>query len=538
MPANLFTRVKLRKPKTSSFDLSFSNTFTAKFGLLTPFLCQEVLPGDKYKIGVSHLIRMAPTLAPLMSQVNVFMHYFFVPNRLVWDEWEDFITRGSQGNMAPNKPHLHFQITNSNAQKYAYNLFDGSLADYLNFPTIGPKWEATMPAKNVHFDALPFRAYQLIFNEYYRDQNVTGEVPFDRGSNDITDLDEVSTLMSIRARSWHHDYFTSALPWPQRNSNGVPVPISGTANVQFSNQQTQVVNSSNGMNASGELSSSNGKLYSTASDSAAIKPVGATVNASDFRIPTITEFRRAFRLQEWMERSAVGGSRYIEQILAHFGVRSSDARLQRPEYLCGLKNPLIFTEVQQTSASQTTVDDEVSPLGVLGGNATSVGKHFSFSRSFEEHGFIIGIMSVMPKASYFQGMPRKYSKDTWDKYYWPEFANIGEQSIENKEIYYDFSNTHDSSINRGTFGYTPRYAEYRYNPSEVHGHFRNNLDFWHLARKFDALPHLNYQFLTYDNDNIDRVLAVSSDLASPLYCQFQNNIIAYRLIPEFAENFI
>lgn len=536
MSANIFTRVKLRKPKSSSFDLSFNNTFTTKFGQLTPFLVQEVLPGDKFKVGVSHLIRMAPTLAPLMSQVNVFMHYFFVPNRLIWDDWEDFITRGVNGDLSPHKPHISFDANYANVSDVSYNVLDGTLADYLNFPTLGPAIKAGDSTKHIYFDALPFRAYQLIYNEYYRDQNVMAEVPIDKGSLDITNYNEIAQLMDIRSRSWHHDYFTSALPWPQRNANGVPVPITGNADVTFSNQQSDVYNS-NGLPLTGSLSASNGKLYSSDSDKAAIKPVGATVNASDFRIPTITEFRRAFRLQEWMERSAVGGSRYIEQILSHFGVRSSDARLQRPEYLCGLKNPLIFTEVQQTSASQATPDDDVSPLGVLGGNATSVGQNFSFSSSFEEHGFLIGIMSVMPKASYFQGMPRKYSKDTWSDYYWPEFANIGEQAIANKEIFYDFSVPHTDANNVGTFGYTPRYAEYRYNPSEIHGEFRNNLDFWHLGRRFSALPHLNWSFLTYDNDNIDRVLAVSSDKAAPLYCQFKNSIQSIRLIPEYAENF-
>lgn len=539
MAGNLFTRVKLRPPKSSSFDLSYNNTLTAKYGQLIPFLMQEVLPGDRFKVGVSHLIRMAPTLAPLMTEVNVFMHYFFVPNRLIWDEWEDFITRGAQGNLAPNKPHINFTLNGSNASQIAYDVLDGTLADYLNFPTIGRVYDNKN--KIIYFDALPFRAYQLIYNEYYRDQNVTGEVPFDRGSNDISIITDIARLMDLRQRCWHHDYFTSALPWPQRNSDGVPVPITGSADVVYNSRgYTHVYKSSDGSHASGPLSSSNGVLYTSDSDRATVAIPGSKVDASDFRIPTITEFRRAFRLQEWMERSAVGGSRYIEQILSHFGVRSSDARLQRPEYLCGLKNPLVFTEVQQTSAStKDSVDEEiVSPLGVLGGNATSVAKQFSFSRSFEEHGFLVGIMSVMPKASYYQGMPRKYSKNSWDQYYWPEFANIGEQAIENKEVYYDFSVSHNSGSNSGTFGYTPRYAEYRYNPSEVHGSFRNNLDFWHLGRRFDSLPNLNSSFLMYDNSNIDRVLAVSSDITAPLYCQIRNHIQATRLIPEYAENFI
>lgn len=540
MSGNLLTRVKLRKPKPSSFDLSFTNTLTSKFGTLVPFLVQEVLPGDKYKVGVSHLIRMAPTLAPLMTDVNVFMHYFFVPNRLVWDEWEDFITRGAQGNLAPNKPKISFQLNSSNASSTAYNLVDGSLADYLNYPTIGRSFNPNLGGRYIEFDALPFRAYQLIYNEYYRDQNVMGEVDFSRDSNNVSVITDIAKLMDLRQRSWHHDYFTSALPWPQRNSSGVPVPFSGSAPVHFSRTQTSVKQTSSGSPANGPLSADNGFLYTDDTISSFIQPNSATVNSSEFRIPTITEFRRAFRLQEWMERSAVGGSRYIEQILSHFGVRSSDSRLQRPEYLCGLKNPLVFTEVQQTSAStQDAYDNEiVSPLGVLGGNATSVGKQFSFSRSFEEHGFLIGIMSVMPKASYFQGLPRKYSRDSWDKYYWPEFANIGEQAIENKEIYCNFGYPMGSGVNVQTFGYTPRYAEYRYNPSEIHGEFRNNLDFWHLGRKFDALPNLNSTFLTYDNSNIDRVLAVSSDLSAPLYCQIHNHIQAYRLIPEFSENFM
>lgn len=558
--ANIFNSVRLTKPKGSSFNLSYENKFTAKFGDLIPFFHQEVLPGDKFKVGQQHLIRLAPTLAPLMQQVDVYMHYFFVPNRLIWDGWEDFISnnQSSPAGSLPLKPVMPTIPVEPALEGQETLLQSGSLADYFNFPSINDFDYNNAGVINVN--ALPFRAYTLIYNEYYRDQNLIDEVPISKASGSPTSEAQASrdrTNMLIRKRAWLHDYFTSALPWPQYGANPVRIPFElnqgeiyyKPTKIDYPNQgpvdsfaETKVRGlegpfSNKDLNLS---TTADGSLVNNDSSTQTSRlGIDNTANLG-FRfksaaVPSVTDMRRAYRVQEWLERQAVGGSRYIEQILSHFGVRSSDARLQRPEYLCGIKTPLIMSEVQQTSAS---VDDSnaVQPLGQLGGNGTSVGQNFAFSRHFEEHGQLIGIMSVMPKTSYFQGLPRKYSRQSWEDFYWPEFANIGEQAIKNKEIYYDYEASDE--VNNNEFGYAPRYAEYRYNPNEVHGEFRGSLRFWHLGRKFPNLPHLNRSFIEYDNANVDNVLAVSSDVAHPLYCQFFNNVSAYRLIPKYADAYL
>ena len=557
--ANIFNSIRLTKPSGSKFDLSYENRLTAKFGELIPFFHQEVLPGDAFKVGQKHLIRMAPTLAPLMQQVDVYMHYFFVPNRLVWDDWQDFISNVKKpSGSLPVRPSLQINIPKGpydSLNDFPAEVTPGSLYDYFGFPTINEVPTMEIGGTLSSIDALPFRAYALIFNEYYRDQNLTAEIEFSHGSGPV-DQTESLRLMKLQRRAWIHDYFTSALPWPQYGTNPVTLPF-GTGEVYYN--PSTIGNSLYGADGTedpptGVLGSSgSGYLESFASSSDADQHLVQSSNlhldnSKDLKVrftsttvPSVVDLRRAFKVQEWLERQAIGGSRYIEQIFSHFGVRSSDARLQRPEYLCGLKSPLIMSEVQQTGASKTTSSGEVQePLGMLAGNATSAASNFAFSRRFEEHGQLIGILSVMPKSAYYQGLPRKFSRESWDEYYWPEFANIGEQAIRNKEIYFNFFGNKSLSNNVSAysnqeFGYAPRYAEYRYNPNEVHGEFRSSLRFWHMARSFKNGPMLNTSFITYDNANVDNVLAVSSDVAHPLYCQIYNQVEAFRLIPKYAD---
>lgn len=541
--SNIFNSVLVKKPKTSKHNLSFENKFTAKFGELTPFLVQEVLPGDKFKVGEQHLVRFAPLIHPIMQNVNVFMHYFFVPNRLIYDDWENFIA-GKQDENGNDYVPPYFD-TKSISRDADHYLCNGALADYMGFPTLGydsPEMQTFMTSgTSIKFSALPFRAYQLVYNEYFRDQNVIAEVEFDKTGGEVLPKDYQS-LFTIRRRAWHKDYFTSALASPD-NGVDIVLPIEGDVNMEYKKGGYTWLRDSQGNLIS---SSQVGENLTVGADKD-VNIAGQSVNvdnhanlvgklSNNVSLPSVQNLRRAFKMQQFVERQARTGSRYIEMLLAFFGVKSSDARLQRPEYLAGIKTPVIFSEVQQTSQTNKEVGKE-SALGSLAGNGTSLNSGFSFSRRFEEHGFIIGVMSVMPKASYQQGLNRKLTRlnDRFD-YYWPDFQHIGEQEIKNKEIYCDYKKVGDVSAedyNEGTFGYAPRYAEYKYNPSEVHGEFRSTLDSWHMGRIFSNRPNLNRSFLEYDNANANRVLAVGQDIAAPLYVQIYNNIVAQRPMSKY-----
>lgn len=539
--SNIFNSVLVKKPKSSKHNLSFENKFTAKFGELTPFLVQEVLPGDKFKVGEQHLVRFAPLIHPIMQNVNVFMHYFFVPNRLIYDDWENFIA-GKQDDNGNDYVPPYFDTKNDSLRMDAESfLSNGCLADYMGFPTLqaGSKemQDFGTGGASIKFSALPFRAYQLIYNEYFRDQNVIAEVTFDKTGGEVLPKDYQS-LFTIRRRAWHKDYFTSALASPD-NGVDIVLPIEGDVNMEYKKGGYTWLRDSQGNLLSSttigaNLEVGNDKDVTVAGQSVNVDNHANLVGKLDNNVslPSVQNLRRAFKMQQFVERQARTGSRYIEMLLAFFGVKSSDARLQRPEYLAGIKTPVIFSEVQQTSETGTE-----SALGSLAGNGTSLNSGFSFSRRFEEHGFIIGVMSVMPKASYQQGLNRKLTRlnDRFD-YYWPDFQHIGEQEIKNKEIYCDYKKVGDVSAdayNEGTFGYAPRYAEYKYNPNEVHGEFRSTLDSWHMGRIFANRPNLNRSFLEYDNANANRVLAVSQDIGAPLYVQIYNNIVAQRPMSKY-----
>ncbi|WGL31486.1 major capsid protein [Dipodfec virus UOA04_Rod_1109] len=538
--ANQFNSIFIRKPRRNKFNLSFQNKLTAQFGYLVPFLVQDVLPGDHFKVGASHVIRLQPTVAPVMQNVDIYKHYFFVPMRLIWKQWEEFITGGVSGSSTVRPPYI--TLTAGDDIKY---LKAGSLADYLGFPS--PETTSGFDViGRTSVNALPFLAYQLIWQEYYRDQNLMGELatefPFDSSSTfDVPTFK--GNLMTIRRRSWRKDEFTSALPWPQRSPNSVSLPVNVNTDTSISYNaggSTKVVGSrpssstssqqlnlttGGGMNAVQDLhiSDSNGTYIGSANidNSSALR----ATSVSKASMANIVELRRAFKVQEWLEAMARGGSRYVEQIRTIFGIKSSDGRMQRPIYLGGSSTPLVMEQTAQTS--QTSGD---SVQGNLAGNGASVTKDFIFSNRFEEHGFIIGIMSVLPRAAYFQGMPAKYLKfDRYD-YYWPQFAHIGEQPITKQRLYHDYTN---ANHNGDIFGYQPRYAEYRFNNDEVHGEFRTSLRQWHMARKFDEAPNLNATFVTVQPDVVDNVMAVDSFLAAPLLCLINNNIVASRLVSKY-----
>lgn len=516
---SIFSKVAMPRPQTNTFDLSHDRKFSGRIGELMPISVMEVVPGDKFNIKATNLTRFAPLITPIMHKASVYCHFFFVPNRILWPNWENFISGGEDGLADPTFPTVDLTIPT----QYGIQ----TLADYLGLPT---------GSQISNVSALPFAAYQKIYQDYYRDENLITktDVTLSDGTQSGADTIELS---SMKKRAWQHDYFTSALPWTQRGPEAT-IPLGTTAPILYNNGATtynklreyntgNVIQNFDSSGAAPLETDINGAFFINNptpeyvdfdnSNSLSADLSGATASS-------INDLRRAFRLQEWLERNARGGARYIEIITAHFGVRSSDARLQRPEFLGGSSTPITISEVLQTSANAS----EPTPQGNMAGHGVSVGSSNYVSYRAEEHGYIIGIMSVMPKTAYQQGVPKHWKKlDKFD-YYWPSFANIGEQPIYNEEIYHQ-NNPTDAEV----FGYTPRYAEYKYIPSTVHGEFRDSLKFWHMGRIFASKPTLNQDFIECDSAEVDRVFAVPEESTEHLYVYLHNEVKATRLMPYF-----
>lgn len=572
---NPFETIPVPKIRRNGFPLSHERKFSMEMGKLVPILCQAVVPGDTFKVSTEAMIRFAPMIAPIMHRVDVYVHYFFVPNRLVWSNFRKFITGGEDGEETPAIP----QLDNINWSQMMTGLEDrntsqyfgtSSLWDYLGLATGEdlPFNNSEVIAKPLH--VLPFRAYQLIYNEYYRDQNLTDPVPIYEAIDGRHSNQELQHLLKLRNRAWKKDYFTGALPFPQRGEDVMlplhgDAPLSGTAK-PFStdgtvlgsfgdNQFPQAIqwmgNSlNNGQMANQAINISSttiedGEAVSSIAFDGPTPPAKSAINPnwryviegnsyadlSQVTAATVNELRRAIALQTFLERSARGGNRYIEYLLAHFGVKSSDARLQRPEYLGGGVMPLVVSEVLQNAATT-----EASPQGNMSGHGIAVGKSHKFKAYFEEHGYVMGIMSVIPRATYQQGIPRDFMKlDRFD-WYIPAFAHLGEQEIYNAELY---AKSDDPD---GVFGYVPRYSEYKFIPSSVHGDFRTNMNFWHLGRIFANTPTLSEEFMTVDEDKdgLTRIFAAEFDpttgeekVYQHLWVYVYNNVNAIRPMPIF-----
>lgn len=523
---SIFTDLYIKKPKRSKQVLDHPYITTTDFGRIIPVLLEDLVPGDVFKCKSAVQLKLLPTLAPLMTGIEVRIDYFFVPNRLVWDDWETFITGGEDGTDAPLWP---FVATDQSDVETDI----GSLWDYFALPATIPEGDRgnvqELYADGLSVSALPFRAYNLIWNEYYRDQNLQSEISFDKTSG----VDTQSPCYLLY-RGLKKDYFTSALPWAQRGP-AVTIPVGDTAPVtgkidvpvqmitndardyyQDPAHSTPAVASDAQFDENGRLTGQTGSSSFTAYHRHAIvgtarsegTDVDLEADLSEATGITINELRRLSSVQKWLERNARAGSRYVEQILAHFGVRTPDYRLQRPEYLGGEKQVIGMAEVLQTS--ETANSPQGSRAGVGFGNMLAKSRKYYA----QEHGMVIGLMSIIPASNlYCDGVQRKWSRLTKFDYFFPEFQYLGEQSILNKEIfgYHAYNYNWDDS-----FGYTPRYAEYRYHPGEITGQMRTSQAYWHLGRIFNNPVHLNQEFITtgvpLQSKQYDRIFPTSEDL--------------------------